>query len=416
MPKLNFKGVVTTCAVSLFVVPSVNAQQLSSVSAGNMRGIAPLTLPGFDLRAGALDTFGTRDIDAEIEEMARSKLPNFARIDMLRLTRQQQKEMSTNLNPLSNIAVHNRDRDLELETAPQPNTRPQYSVKAIQGSKPVRFGPEVRLPRFNRNMVKKDLDNACKRNGNAQNCTETFEAAAFVVAINDPNKGGAAEWTGRKAKEVSDDLVKLGGTQEQLMDVIKTSTDNVKYIEQSLPAGTRIDGPKEAAALNLVKTSLNLMKLKPATRTVIDDPAGCGSAGCFDPPEIAAMSLVRRLGSPAINRLVIIPVMHKYEKQVEQLGIDSGLDLRKSTGSVSRNTETDSVVALQGIVAATSVAVQAATQGYEESKTKEANRQNDAPTTIQQVVPQVQVQQEQVVQQQQQQQQQQNCNPQFQDC
>ena len=49
------------------------------------------------------------------------------------------------------------------------------------------------------------------------------EAAANVVAVLDPNKGGAAEWTGRKAEEVSNDLVKLGGTQEQLMNVVQIS-------------------------------------------------------------------------------------------------------------------------------------------------------------------------------------------------
>jgi hypothetical protein len=231
---------------------------------------------------------------------------------------------------------------------------------------------------FRRNMVQAELNTACKGTGSADSCKETFEAASLAVLINDPDKGGAAEWTGRKAKEVSDDLVKLGGTQEQLMDVIKASTDNVKYIERTLPASARIDGPKEAAAVNLVKAAVNLTKVKPAATSKEDE---------FNQTAknvLSTLNTVKSMNVVSVNNNIITPTVNS----MHFIGSVSQTTNKMINLSTANSRNMADMFQLESRLKTT---IEQYYVGIEMQAT-----QNDAPTTVQQ--------------------QQQNCNPQFQDC
>jgi len=284
---------------------------------------------------------------------------------------------------------------------------PQQAAEELTGDAPRELDQTLDItsndPPLRRDLFNDEIANSCEENKSPDECVETFEVAAAVVAVADPNKGGAAEWTGRKAKEVSDDLVKLGGTQEQLMDVIKTSTDNVKYIEQLLPASTRIDGPKEAAAVNLVKAAMNITELKPESN--IENRNDLKTITNV----VNTLETVQSLNVFSVNTHIIAPTLRPFKKppavtQNEANGtrtIKTGDTLATvravrelNLPNMGRRTISPSQISnfLQGM----KQQVSNGQSSFAAEKARQA-KQNDAPTTVQQ-------------------QQQQNCNPQFQDC
>jgi hypothetical protein len=297
---------------------------------------------------------------------------------------------------------------------------PQQAAEELTGDAPRELDQTLDItsndPPLRRDLFNDEIANSCEENKSPDECVETFEVAAAVVAVADPDKGGAAEWTGRKAKEVSDDLVKLGGTQEQLMDVIQTSTDNVNFIEKSLPASTRIDGPKEAAAVNLVKAAMNITELKPESN--VENRNDLATAINF----VNALNTVTVLDVRIINQK-IDPARLRVKKSDVELNEEIARSNKEFRGAMINGTldtllarevislpnvgrKTPAPSQLTNFLQDIKRQVSSGLTSYAAEKAQQA-KQNDAPTTVQQVVPQVQVQQQQ---------QQQNCNPQFQNC
>ena len=395
MLKLNFKGFVTTCAVSLFAVSSANAQQGGAAQRLNIESNVSDTqvlLNAGVIASQDIQGWDTSNVPSISRQMRQAIFSNGGSKNLVGLRR---KLPSVPRHFFGSKVIKGTNYTVdELETAGF--TRSE--VEEAMNDTP-----------FTRNMVNKDLDNACKSHGSAQNCAETFEAAAIVVAVLDPSKGGAAEWTGRKAKEVSEDLVKLGGTQEQLVKVVQFATSNVKFIEQSLPSNTRIDGPKEAAAVNLVKAAIKVLKLD--TTSNQDEDALLETATNL----LSTLNTVESMGVVSVNNNIISPVGQAIPSSVPAKAITtddgvSGSDFSDNEAGgikvmVENNSFSQKVEAMTSLrekIGMIDHQVHKNLISYQVEKAQQA-KQNDAPTTVHQVELQLQIQQH-------------NCNQLFQDC